>query len=540
MKHNIQTKTILTAIAVGLAVSSCGDFLEPKANGEFVPKDATSMNELLLGEAYPRYDKTRMNVFTNLLDDDITASPYQQYKPSGYDANLYLAAYTWQPDMYSMMEEAGAKAAATDIYSTYYELILGANAILDYIDDVTDTEENINYVLSQAYALRGFYYLKLVNFFGQPYNYDKSALGVPLKLTSAVEENNLSRKTVGECYQQIESDLLKAEELYKTLPESKQWDSNYRTSLPMVQLLLSRMYLYMEQWDKASEYAQLVMNNSQFRLLDLNTVEAKNQYGYPKYYDYFSYTNSKETIWLYGSTTDVTSMVGDNGEDTDGNKIYAYFKASPELMSSFSTGDLRKDRYIIRSWYEETTEPTEGGGEPQSEYMPQAFGKLYVNTSSNPKSWYNPSSGQLRFGRALRLSEAYLNYAEAEAMLYQEGGGDNHRTNALDALNKLRQYRIETDAFESLTATDAADLVSLVRTERRCELCFEDFRWYDLRRWGMEPIRHEWHTDANTTLVYTLEKNDPQYTIPLPDNVLEKNSSLQQNTLGSKRVGTQK
>ena len=63
------------AIIALLSATSCGDFLEPNSTSEFVPKDAVSLNELLLGEAYQRNDMTGFNIFLNLLDDDIEAAP---------------------------------------------------------------------------------------------------------------------------------------------------------------------------------------------------------------------------------------------------------------------------------------------------------------------------------------------------------------------------------------------------------------------------------------------------------------------------------
>ena len=71
-----------------------------------------------------------------------------------------------------------------NIWEGYYKFILGANAALDYIGDVNGTEAEKNYVIAQALGLRAFYYFMLVNHFGAPYNYDKQAAGVPLKLTS--------------------------------------------------------------------------------------------------------------------------------------------------------------------------------------------------------------------------------------------------------------------------------------------------------------------------------------------------------------------
>jgi hypothetical protein len=72
-----------------------------------VPEDATSLNELLLGEAYLRNDMSGFNIFLGLLDDDIEAAPYQTPN-EGFDGNKYIAAFSWQPDMFEMMEESGA------------------------------------------------------------------------------------------------------------------------------------------------------------------------------------------------------------------------------------------------------------------------------------------------------------------------------------------------------------------------------------------------------------------------------------------------
>ncbi|MDE5693870.1 MAG: RagB/SusD family nutrient uptake outer membrane protein, partial [Duncaniella sp.] len=78
MKKTSYITTTVAACLTGLAMSGCSDFLEPKALSEFVPKDATALNELLLGEAYPlNMSSFRLTGFTNLFDDDLTAAPYQ-------------------------------------------------------------------------------------------------------------------------------------------------------------------------------------------------------------------------------------------------------------------------------------------------------------------------------------------------------------------------------------------------------------------------------------------------------------------------------
>ena len=531
-----QLKNKIAAFALsGLFITGCSDFLEPSSTSEFVPKDASSMNELLLGEAYPRNDIDKMNIFLNVMDDDITAMPYQ--KPSdGFDPNLFLAAYTWQPDMFEMMEEAGY--TSTNMYERYYQLILGANAIIDYIDQVNDEQDNINYVLAQAYALRGFLYFKLVNIFGEPVNANPDALGVPLKLNSGVEieEGALARRTVQDCYDVVVNDLLEAERLYQTLPEDKQFDQDYRTNLPMVRLVLSRVYLYLEDWKKAADYAELVMKDGRFKLLDLNTVATTTEEGYPYFKTYHSYSGSSEVIWLYGSVSDMGSWVMSyagttNPKDND-RVMHSYFKASDELMDSFEDTDLRKERYIVRKQVRDDR--------GVAEWIPMAIGKISVGIPDGEVStfntYYKPVSSTGVFGRSLRLSEAYLNYAEAKAMMYQAGTDANGAGDAQDALDELRMNRFAAEDFEELAISDADELVQFVRDERRRELCFEDHRWYDLRRWGMKEIKHVWYVDAETKATYTLTQGDKGFTVPIPDEAMEMNAALVQNELPAKRT----
>ena len=511
----------ILALVVAFSLMSCSDFLEPNSESEFVPKDAKSLNELLLGEAYQRNDIKGFNIFLGLLDDDIQAAPYQT-PMEDFDANLFTASFTWQPDMFKLMEKAGA--GHINMYERYYEAILGTNAVIDYLPNVNDTEENINIVKAQAYALRGFYYLNLVNIFGKPYNSAPDALGVPLKLNSGIEESDdyLKRRTVGEVYTQILQDLHTAEAAYMALPASEQWSDNYRTSLPMVQLILSRTYLYMENWEKAAEYARLVMDNTQFTLVDLNNVPTsgvddegksiRSYFAFPTY-------NCSETIWPYGNIEDMFEWTykGVNAQNTaSGKKMHAYFEASQDLLDTYVDYDLRLSRYIVKA-------PT---GNTNGELMSMPFGKVNIGTT-----YYLPQHATGVFGRCLRLSEAYLNYAEANAML-----GGEYTTEAIYALNTLREKRFDPEDFEEETFATQEELIEFVREERRRELCFEGHRWFDLRRWGMPAITHTWHNSADESDTFRLEEGDLLYTIPIPDEAMEMNAKLEQNELPGKRL----
>ena len=56
------------------------------------------------------------------------------------------------------------------------------------------------------------------------------------------------------------------------------------------------------------------------------------------------------------------------------------------------------------------------------------------------------------------------------------------------------------------TISEGEQLVSFIRDERRRELCFENHRWFDLRRYGMEEIKHTWYDTSGEPIEYILEK----------------------------------
>ena len=539
MKYTLYNITCACALAAPL-LTACGDFLEPEEQSSYVPRDATSMNELLLGEAYPLYSGSYINVWMSLLDDDVQAAPYQ--KPHAtYDETAYLAAYSWQPQMFTLYDEAGLSTSAVSTYRHLYSYIKGCNAVLDYMDDATGDALYKEYVEAQARTLRAFYYLQLVCTYATPYNVDPEALGIPLKLTSQVEEETLHRSTVAQCYDAIVADLTRAEELFSAQTDAQyRWAANYRASLPMAQLLLARTYLYMEHWEQAAAEALRLMENSDFHLYNLNGIISVLDYSvpgnvssaFPLMTNMIRYANP-EVIWLWGSVSDVVSWAYSNVTDTDGTLKHAYFMASDNLMQSYEDADLRRHRYIARSWYQlPDAEPRTSSDEDAfyDTHMPMAIGKVGMGQTAT--SYYTAATGSGYFGRALRLSEAYLTYIEAEAMLWQQGRSECGDL-AVSALNRFRLARISQEDYVALSFADAAQLVTFVRQERRREFCFEGLRWFDLRRWGMPRLEHVWYPDADTRQVYVLEEGDPTYVLPLPEDALGANVNLQQNPLGT-------
>lgn len=109
------------------------------------------------------------------------------------------------------------------------------------------------------------------------------------------------------------------------------------------------------------------------------------------------------------------------------------------------------------------------------------------------------------------------------------------------ATNEIGQPLAEGDAYLEECANDQAKMRALIRNERRIELCFENKRFWDLRRWmmplnetvkGMQIDRNE-ETGELTYTVFNVEerKYDNSYQCygPIPKGEVLKYSNLKQN-----------
>ena len=157
-----------------------------------------------------------------------------------------------------------------------------------------------------------------------------------------------------------------------------------------------------------------------------------------------------------------------------------------------------------------------------------------------------PTSGtpvaKNHFEALIRYTELYLILAEAQ----NEIGGSNgptykEGTSTLSAKDIMRLIRkralgITVDPYlDGITTQDA--MRTLIQNERRLELCFEGFRFFDLRRWGL-PLNegakglYDDNTGAGYKLIDVEERafdQEKHRYLPLPYNEIRKYSKLTQN-----------
>ncbi|WP_240904781.1 RagB/SusD family nutrient uptake outer membrane protein [Sphingobacterium sp. SGR-19] len=101
----------------------------------------------------------------------------------------------------------------------------------------------------------------------------------------------------------------------------------------------------------------------------------------------------------------------------------------------------------------------------------------------------NPSSvsGQYHITPRLRMTDIYLAFAEAANEAWGPTTAGNQGFSAYDMVKAIRARAgvgaDNDDAYLETIKNDQEAMRELIRNERRLELCFEGFRFWDLRRW---------------------------------------------------------
>ncbi|WP_291910050.1 RagB/SusD family nutrient uptake outer membrane protein [Chitinophaga sp. CB10] len=99
-------------------------------------------------------------------------------------------------------------------------------------------------------------------------------------------------------------------------------------------------------------------------------------------------------------------------------------------------------------------------------------------TSANNQRHYKPH---------IRYTEIFLNYAEAANEAWGPTGMGENSYSAYDVIKAIRRRAgiglTNGDAYLEMAKGSQEAMRALIRNERRLELCFEGFRFWDLRRW---------------------------------------------------------
>lgn len=469
---------------VGLLASlaSCTDFLKEEDKDKVIPRTMEQFEAMLHREGF-------LDVTWFYKSDFMTDDVSENTQIITTAKNPYKALYTWQYDI-ERTGEGDFAEGNNDVWGKLYNNILVANYTLERSHDIVDadvkTAERLN-LEGEAYFLRARAYLELVNVYAPAYveTTASSTLGVPLREGTGIT-NNYQRNSLREVYTQIESDLLLAIARFDEAGLTKSlWHPNKKAAL----LLLARTYLYMGRWEEViTTVDQLVALCPQgLYAMNRNLSSPIVRVGNP------------EVLHTWGEIAGTLVENAQEGVLSDIPKIYRVENAlstpaygvSDELLSMYPENDVRPLLYFTAS---------------QGKYVTAKWHPQFTTLGGN----------------SLRLSEAYLSRAEAHAML-------GHNADALKDMKALLSKRIDGQYANLLPDEADTDAVRrFVLDQRRMELCFEDQRWFDLRRtqsWYPKDIKHVFSYSTSTsgnvgtvneTAIYTLRSTSPNYTLELP------------------------
>lgn len=144
------------------------------------------------------------------------------------------------------------------------------------------------------------------------------------------------------------------------------------------------------------------------------------------------------------------------------------------------------------------------------------------------------STSQRHFNTHIRYTELFLNYAEAANEAWGPNGSGSSAYSAKDVISAIRERAgIEQPDSYLESISDQDRLRQLIRNERRIELCFESFRFWDLRRWEEDltvPARGI-QIEGNNYTPFNVEEraynNDYMHFGPIPDGEVNKFNLIQ-------------
>ena len=266
---------ILSVFTLGCV--SCGDFLDEYSQNQRYAETAQDLDELLRGECFMAFQSryyvssqetmsyssglTMIYPWLHVMDDDAEefVSGGLPYTDS-YPRNVLGSFYHWGADPFLTLENTQYK---DNDWEKFYKNIGVLNSIIYMADDFRSKEKDIellNRVEGEARFLRAGYYFLLVNIYGMPYckaTASKDA-GVPLKIAEHVEDKYFSRSSVESVYSLIIADLQRAAVCLKGITPS----STLRVGETAANALLSRVYLYMENYEACNAAANEAMGGA--------------------------------------------------------------------------------------------------------------------------------------------------------------------------------------------------------------------------------------------------------------------------------------
>jgi hypothetical protein len=469
MKHIIY-------IGILVAITSCTGFLDEP------PKQSQS-NELTLA-SYEGLDKATAAAYGYLYDGtwygagfvlscELRSGNAKNPTNTNFTSGRYISEYSWN---YS-------SSSTSYLWEYAYKTIAATNNVINNLEGKAQgkiTEADLNNLKAECLFLRALSYFDLLRTYSQPYTSAPGSPGVPIVL---VTENGLpSRNTVAEVYDRIVTDLLEAEaSMADNYVRAAITDQFAAATKPAIRALLSRVYLYMGEWQKCADYATKVINSGKFNMFTADEL--------PDIWTQNVASKEKEVIF------EVFGLLS--------NEYNEYWEEISGMTTPEGYGDVCSTADLRNLYEESDVRATLFESHPEAE-------DHFWTTKYWGKATERPTYNNII---VLRLSEMYLNRAEA---IFR--GASIPGVTAAGDLEIIASNRNSTPAVPSLTG---------ILAERRKELAFEGHYIYDMARTGT-PLNRTVDYDGSSTAQY-IEFPSYRWALPIPLAEINANPNCAQN-----------
>ncbi len=459
--------TLLSALLLTLGFTACDEYLGVIPKGEKIPETLADFEAMIRYE-YGNHlvDVRQANI---LLNDQWVSSSSWSYYP------LYKANYFWD-------ETADRVALNNADETTYYASYSAINAfnliISNALTSAEASESEQNEVWAQAKVLRAMTYFNLANFYADTYDAATASekLSVPL-ITSADVNAAYTQVTIQEIYDFILKDV---EEALPYLP--KVAATVLHPSLGTAYAFYARLYLQMNNYDKALEFANKALNENDV-LFDWTAY----------------YEENKDQITNPDSYIRTASPMGydyvENYSYRHGSTYYSSSEKSltTDRAASFEEGDAR----FLSRWK--------------------------LRTVGTETYYYGTLQGYFNYG-GITTVEVYLIKAEC---LARSGDVDG----AMEVLNAVRKTRILQEKYSDLTAANKAEAMTKIIQNKRNELILTLIPFCDIRRLNQEGTYKITLSKVVDGETLTLSPDSHMWTMPFPQGAIDNpgNGSLVQN-----------
>lgn len=498
-------KKILISIVLILTIglfNSCNDLLNVEQPGQLTDQEAfssvTTLKQTLNG-LYAAFAYENVINFQSVFTDEISIG----FSNGGQGLNDGLFSYVLNTNT----------PLVSRIWLTYHRAINLANRIIINAPNVPTNslaeEDEVKDVIAQARALRALAYLILISHFS-PNLSDNNALGAILFTNVPSAGTKLPRSTNGDIYNLIYDDLNYAENNISTTATSVT-----RITLRAIRAIRARAACYQGNYTLAEQQADLLISSM--------NLATRAQYG-----GVWADTNNAEIIFKLERTigdsrvgsiwASVDASVSGNAWFEMGRALFNLMyqagapinNASPASTPPTGQSDVRCNVFVHSSSIISPTYSTDPN--------PLVSDQITINK-------YRGSEGQnlLNDIKMFRLSEMY--FIKAEAQIAQ-----NNLTGAATTLNTLRNLRISPTP-PPISFSNATTAYQALLRERRVELCYEGFRYTDIKRLGVlagvsfdrDPV------DCNINNSCSFSNTDHRLTMPIPIDEIIANPTIQQN-----------